>query len=49
MPKRRLVCPCGNGFEAADEIVLLELVRRHLRELHPGLEYSDEQILAYAL
>lgn len=45
---RQLRCPCGELLEAADDDRLVELTRSHLKALHPGHEYSREQILFLA-
>jgi len=46
--KTTLTCPCGEAIVGRDEDDLVELVRSHLREKHPGHEYTREQILAIA-
>jgi hypothetical protein len=47
--KTTLTCPCGETIVARDEDELVELVQRHLKEKHPGHEYTREEILMLAL
>ncbi len=46
--KTRLTCPCGETLRGEDEDDLVEKVRKHLAENHPGHDYSREQILFMA-
>jgi hypothetical protein len=46
--KTILDCPCGARLIGRDQPDLLRLAREHLREAHPQLEYTDEQILFMA-
>jgi predicted small metal-binding protein len=46
--KTRLTCPCGDMLRGADEDELVEIVRKHLAENHPGHEYSRNEILFMA-
>ena len=46
--KTTLDCPCGERIVGRDEDELVELVRRHLAERHPGLDYTLEEILLLA-
>ncbi|MGV9670049.1 MULTISPECIES: DUF1059 domain-containing protein [unclassified Gordonia (in: high G+C Gram-positive bacteria)] len=46
--KTRLTCPCGEMLRGADEDELVETVRKHLAENHPGHEYSRNEILFMA-
>ena len=46
--KTQLQCPCGHHIEAPDEDALVEAVRKHLAEAHPGHDYTREQILFMA-
>jgi predicted small metal-binding protein len=46
--KKRLVCPCGEWIEGEDEDDLVEKARAHLKEAHPGMEYTREEILFMA-
>jgi hypothetical protein len=39
-------CPCGHTLEAADKEALFEAARDHIREHHPEMERTDEQIRA---
>lgn len=44
----RLECPCGALLVGQTEDDLVELAQAHLRELHPGREYTRQQILFMA-
>lgn len=44
-----LNCPCGVWIKAEDDEDLVRKANEHLRAEHPGMEYSDEQILALAV
>lgn len=46
--KTQLTCPCGEHIEEQDEDALVEAVRKHLKENHPGHEYTRDQILFMA-
>lgn len=46
--KTRLTCPCGELLRGADEDELVEKVRAHLTENHPGHDYSRDEILFMA-
>lgn len=46
--KTRLLCPCGEFIEAADEDELVRQVQAHLKEAHPDHEYSRDEILFMA-
>jgi predicted small metal-binding protein len=45
---RQLSCPCGEHVTGRDEDELVEKARAHLREKHPGREYTREEILFMA-
>lgn len=47
-PKTRLHCPCGEWLEGETEDELVELAMQHLRDSHPGLDYTREEILFMA-
>ena len=47
MPSLR--CPCDVTIRGADDDELVEKVQAHLAEVHPGREYSREEILFMAL
>jgi predicted small metal-binding protein len=44
----RLTCPCGEHLQASTEDELVEKTQAHLKEKHPGHEYSREEILFLA-
>ena len=46
--KDTLRCPCGVTIHASSEDELVALAQEHLRESHPGREYSREEILFIA-
>jgi hypothetical protein len=46
--KTMLMCPCGELIEGKDEDDLVDKARAHLRDKHPGHEYTREQILFMA-
>jgi predicted small metal-binding protein len=48
IPKKNLTCPCGVGIRGTDEDDLVEKVQQHLKELHPGHDYSRDEILFMA-
>lgn len=43
-----LDCPCGERLVGADADEIVEVAQKHLAEVHPGLEYSREEILTLA-
>ncbi|MCD2111600.1 MULTISPECIES: DUF1059 domain-containing protein [Rhodococcus] len=43
--KTRLNCPCGAHVAGVDEDDLVIRAQEHLRESHPGMEYSRDEIL----
>jgi predicted small metal-binding protein len=47
--KTMLTCPCGEVIEGKDEDDLVQKALAHLRERHPDLEYTREQILFMAV
>ncbi|WP_110208700.1 DUF1059 domain-containing protein [Nocardioides daejeonensis] len=47
--KTRLTCPCGELLKGENEDELVEVAQAHLKENHPGHEYTREQILFMAL
>ena len=46
--KRTLDCPCGVRLNGDDEDDLVAKAQEHLKERHPGMEYSREEILFMA-
>ncbi len=46
--KTRLTCPCGEAIKGADEDELVVKVQEHLKENHPGHDYSRDEILFMA-
>ncbi|MEV0184608.1 hypothetical protein AB0I54_35810 [Streptomyces sp. NPDC050625] len=46
--KTHLNCPCGEVIKGVDEDQLVANVREHLKENHPGHEYTRDQILMLA-
>jgi len=46
--RTRLTCPCGTAFTGTDEDDLVDQVTAHLRERHPGMDYSRDEILFLA-
>ena len=44
----QLRCPCGLTITAPDD-EFVATVQAHLAAEHPGREYDEEQILAFAL
>nr|WP_213933370.1 DUF1059 domain-containing protein [Rhodococcus sp. B50] len=46
--KTKLNCPCGTAVAGADEDDLVVKTQAHLREAHPGMEYSRDEILFIA-
>jgi len=47
--KTRLTCPCGELLTGDNEDELVENAQAHLKEKHPGHEYTREQILFMAI
>jgi predicted small metal-binding protein len=47
--KTTLICPCGETITGKDEDELVEKVKAHLSENHPGHEYTRDQILSMAV
>ena len=48
MAKTHLNCPCGEAISGSDEDDLVEKTQVHLKENHPGHEYSRDEILFIA-
>lgn len=51
IPKRQkkvLDCPCGTRIMGETEDDLVEKAQQHLKDRHPGLEYSRDEILFMA-
>jgi predicted small metal-binding protein len=46
--KTTIQCPCGETIVGEDEDDLVEKTQAHLREAHPQLDYTREQILFMA-
>ena len=46
--KKTLDCPCGVRLRGENEDELVALAQQHLKEKHPGLEYSRDEILFMA-
>ena len=46
--KRTLDCPCGVRLRGQDEDDLVEQAQQHLKDKHPGREYSRDEILFMA-
>lgn len=46
--KTQLNCPCGEHLTGANEDELVDNVRKHLTENHPGHDYTRDQILFMA-
>ncbi|MFD4404766.1 DUF1059 domain-containing protein [Nocardia sp. NPDC058499] len=46
--KTQLNCPCGEHLTGANEDELVDNVRKHLAENHPGHDYTRDQILFMA-
>jgi predicted small metal-binding protein len=46
--KRNITCPCGEHIAGDTEDDLVEKTQAHLRENHPGHEYSRDEILFMA-
>jgi predicted small metal-binding protein len=44
----QLSCPCGEHITGQTEDELVEKTQAHLKEKHPGREYSREEILFLA-
>jgi len=41
-------CPCGESITAPDD-TFVATVQAHLAEEHPGREYSENEILMFAM
>lgn len=41
---REITCPCGHKMQAPDDKALYAVVRDHIDEKHPELNYSREDI-----
>ena len=41
---RTIVCPCGHPMTAKDDEQLLRVVRNHVDDVHPDLNYSDGDV-----
>ncbi|MEU4806509.1 DUF1059 domain-containing protein [Actinosynnema sp. NPDC023587] len=46
--KRNITCPCGEHITGQDEDDLVAKTRQHLKENHPGHDYSRDEILFMA-
>ncbi|MCC8246390.1 DUF1059 domain-containing protein [Saccharothrix luteola] len=46
--KQNITCPCGEPIQGKDEDELVEKTQKHLKENHPGHDYSREEILFMA-
>lgn len=46
--KRYINCPCGAHIEGEDEDDLVEKTQQHLKDRHPGHDYSRDEILFMA-
>jgi predicted small metal-binding protein len=46
--KTTLDCPCGVRIQGKDEDELVLNVQEHLKQAHPDLEYSRDEILFFA-
>ncbi|MDT2006424.1 DUF1059 domain-containing protein [Rhodococcus opacus] len=44
--RRYVQCPCGELIEGRTDDLLVDEVQHHLREQHPHLRYSRDQILS---
>jgi len=42
--QRAIVCPCGHPMAASNDIELYKVVRRHVDEKHPELNYRRADI-----
>jgi len=43
--KREIVCPCGHPMQAVNDEELYRVVRKHVDENHPELNYSKDDII----
>ena len=43
-----LDCPCGVRLSTATRAEIVEAARAHLRSAHPGMDYSEDEILFLA-
>jgi hypothetical protein len=48
MAKKHLTCPCGAAISGTNEDDLVEKVQLHLKDSHPDLNYSRDEILFLA-
>lgn len=46
--KTRLNCPCGVALKGENEDDIVEKAQQHLKEDHPGMDYSRNEILFMA-
>ncbi|GAA3861507.1 DUF1059 domain-containing protein [Saccharothrix violaceirubra] len=46
--KRNITCPCGEQITGQDEDDLVAKTQAHLKEKHPGHDYSRDEILFMA-
>ncbi|GAA1275398.1 hypothetical protein [Saccharothrix xinjiangensis] len=46
--KRNITCPCGERIIGQDEDDLVAKTQQHLKENHPGHDYSRDEILFMA-
>ncbi|ONI90006.1 DUF1059 domain-containing protein [Saccharothrix sp. ALI-22-I] len=46
--KRNITCPCGEQIVGQDEDDLVAKTQKHLKENHPGHDYSRDEILFMA-
>ncbi len=46
--KRNITCPCGAQITGQDEDDLVVKTQQHLKENHPGHDYSRDEILFMA-
>jgi len=46
--KTHLNCPCGEAMTGKDEDDLVEVVKKHLADVHPGMDYGRDEILFMA-
>lgn len=46
--KRNITCPCGERITGQDEDDLVAKTQQHLKDNHPGHDYSRDEILFMA-
>lgn len=46
--KKNITCPCGEQIVGQDEDDLVTRTQQHLKENHPGHDYSRDEILFMA-